>query len=166
MLQLADPRPQPQDTWFVVLGVDGNLEHRVYYQPEDGFLPGNRAEIVERNAGADRWLFQEPANPDSFRYADLLLTGEINYGGVTYTAKGSTLYGEATLAPAPSGLESPLFASVTEYAATTECDNPEILVMELGGVDPDDATPSDEGGLIRVLLGSRIEPNDFDVLPR
>lgn len=165
ILHMVDPRPTKQDTWFVTLAVDNKLDTRVYFQPDDAFVPGTRKEIVQRDNGADAWLFQEPPDLHNYRYTDLLFTTQITYGGVAYVAKGPTLWGNSTVRPAQTGLPETILAGVTEYVAQGEAENPELMILELGGVNPDDPSGSDEGGLLRLLLGAPVAANDYEVLP-
>lgn len=158
-----------QDLWLMAKIVDHEVELRTYFElPEDQFMPGNRRDMVERDA---LWLFQQPEDPDDFDYNDLEFTTEIpgpeedGQPSVIFQLKGQgVLHGNLTSAPAqqPGGRT---FISIAEYRANAACANPELLLLETGGVSLDEDIPdSEEGGLITLWQGAPLAPEEVDVL--
>lgn len=154
--------------WFMVKIVDEELDFRVYYQPE-GFEPGSRADLVERGLG---WLFEPPEDEDDF------VPGELEYARypnvppvdeeeedsdeVSYVAKPpGPLYARCKNYPGSSS--DPGFITVVEYSSEEDCSDPEMLVLEEGGLD-EDGDPSPHGGWVTILLGTPLESNEVDVL--
>ncbi len=159
-----------QELWLMVKLVDEHLDLRIYYQlPDDEFKPGNRREMIDCGM---RWLFQQPANPDHFRYQELAYTaviegpGEAGQPPVQFDMKDQgELHGTmlSTSAQNPNGERC--FVTLVEYQANRNCENPELLILEIGGVSPGGNAPdSDDGGLIVLLQGAPIAADEIKVL--
>jgi hypothetical protein len=145
--------------------VDSSVDLRTYYVPDE-FHHGNRRDILDRG---DLWLFQQPSDVNNYAPSDLEFTTEISYNGevsgqqmeIEYSEKGQgALYGEMTTKPAQSGFEHGIFAAIVEYQAEQSCDNPELLLLELGGEN------DQSGGLITLMLGSPISQSDVTVIAK
>ncbi len=163
LLKLDD---EEQDVYLAVKIVDNDFSLLIYFEPVE-FPPGNRRDIVERG---DTWIFQEPDNPDDFEYDELEFVSEIIWNvdveeegevverEITYRIKGQgVLYGSSTHDPTQAGLVR-IMAAVVEYTADKDCANPELMLLELGGEH------GEEGGLISMLVGCRINKTEVDVL--
>ena len=84
--------------------------------------------------------------------------GELVETELPYDIKGQgVLYGHCTHVPVQTGAEQ-LIASVVEYHTEKNCENPEAMLIEIGGLW------DDEGGLITMLLGCSINQSEVDVL--
>lgn len=151
-----------QDLWLMVKIVDKEMSLRVYYEPPE-FESGNREDMIEKE---EFWLFKEPEDPDNFEFNDLSYADKIEQTIKTsegeqeliYNQKAQgVIYGACTCRPLKSGMEES-FATLVEYTADQECENPELLIFELG---PED---SKEGGHIRMMLGAELNFSDIDVL--
>ena len=146
--------------------VDQHLNLLVYFEPSE-FMPGNRRDMLDRG---DTWLFEEPENTDEFEFDELQFVREIEWN-VQVDEDGETvdrdihyrmkqqgiLYGHCTHDPVQAGIRR-ILAAVIEYATADEYENPELILLELGGEN------SSEGGLITMLVGNRINMDEVDVL--
>jgi hypothetical protein len=151
-----------QHLWFVAKVVDDKLSLLVYEQVKD-LPPGSRKDFIDRG---DLWVFQKPENPDQIVYNRLRYTVDMTRfvqtpsgeKQIVYTQKPQgELQGRCSEQPAPSGMTQPLLATVVEYTTDTKCDNPELLLLELGG-------DGDEGGNITLMEGGPINPAEVTVL--
>ncbi len=151
-----------QQIWLMAKIVDQHVGLLVYYEPDE-FKPADRTDLVARG---DYWLFQEPSDPNDFFANELNYSREIVWGidvdgkerDVQYQMKGQrVLYGICTHNPAMVGLEGAMMA-VVEYQTHDDDENPELLVLELGGED------NDRGGLISVMFGNTINFSEVEVL--
>ena len=155
-----------QEIYIVVKIVDRDLNLFVYFEPNE-FQPGNRRDTIERG---DTWLFEEPDDVDDFRFDDLKFVREIVWtieiednGGVqdkdvSYRMKGQgVLYGTCTHDPAQADLER-MMAAIIEYSSESDYENPELMLLELGGERGED------GGLISLMIGCSINKSEVDVL--
>ena len=151
-----------QDLWLMVKIVDKEMSLRIYYEPPE-FESGNRKDMIGRE---EYWLFDEPEDPDNFEFNDLRYAGDIEQtmqtpeGEQEFVFRQKTqgeMYGTCTCRPLKSGMEE-TFATLVEYAVDQECENPELLILELGDKD------SKVGGYIRLMLGSEVNFSEVDVL--
>jgi hypothetical protein len=157
--------PGGEETWYLALKeVDDAFDLRLMFVPPD-FTPGSRADLL---AAGCRWLFQAPPDENNFRPGELEYTETIEQTVegrvVVYRRKPQgLLFGAMTEEPKPSGLEEPQFVAVLEYRAEGETENPELLVLEIGGVRADDrpGTP-DEGGFVVLLQGTNVSTSDVE----
>ncbi|MCK5804687.1 MAG: hypothetical protein KAI66_17750 [Lentisphaeria bacterium] len=158
--------------WLMVKVVGSMLDLRLYFEQPDVFPAGSRADILRRE---DYWLFEEPEDPDDFEASDLEFALEIPWEleeegeefEVVYGLKPQgVLYGEAREEPQPEGMPEAFFAAVAEYQTPDECENPEILVLELGGVELDTEEVLPQGGFVQLLFGCPIAASDIDILPK
>ena len=153
--------PEPYGNLFLLAKiVDQELDVRVYSEPDD-YKAGSRRDLIDAE---QYWLFKEPVDenfvPSDLEFSDVIdqkIDGEM----VKYEIKGGTLYGEYT--EQPDGVE-PEFAAITEWLANTECQNPEIICFELGGLD-EDGDPVADGGFVMFLQGANIGVNDIEIMP-
>ena len=148
--------------------VDEEMDLRIYYQPDD-IESGSRQDQID---GGNAWLFDMPPEDEEFAPFELDMIPMFNQevddvGQVQFAIKGGTLHGELRTYPIPGGVPQPQFVSITEYAAEAEhyarVENPELVVLEIGGLD-EDGDPFHEGGLVRVLQGANINPNDLSLM--
>lgn len=153
-----------ENQYLLVKIVDEEMDLRVYREPEDfgpDFAPGDRADQFK----AERyWLFQQPDNPDDFRYLELRYTHDINVGckggEIRFTQKlQGELEGEAVDNPLKTGVEYPLLSSIVEYGTVGQSPYTELLILENGSAE------CDTGGLIRLYVGNPINPKEAAVLP-
>ncbi len=151
--------------WFMVKIVGQEMDLRVYYRP-DGFDPGSRAELVENGFV---WLFEPPEDEDDF------VPGDLEYAKypdvppvddeeekVNYVAKQpGPLF--ARYKSYPGSSSDPSFITVVEYSSEEDCNDPEMLVLEEGGLD-EDGDPAPHGGWVTILLGTPLDFNEVDAL--
>ncbi len=161
-----------QELWLMAKMVDGATDLRVYYAlPDDSFHPGNRRDLIERG---DTWLFQQPADPQHFTYDALeytyAITGPSEDGKppVTFALKEQgVLNGAMTAEPPEPGIVNPIFVTLAEYQAPDGAtDNPELLLLEIGGVDIDGNGDNPYGGLITLWQGAAMDENEIEVLKK
>ncbi|MDP8239519.1 MAG: hypothetical protein P9X24_10555 [Candidatus Hatepunaea meridiana] len=157
---------EDQEIWLVVKIVDQNVGIFVYYEPDE-FAAGNRRDVIERG---DLWLFNEPDDVDNFRFDELKFVreilwtvdieddGDVKEKEILYQLKGQgVLYGSCRHDPIQPGLER-IMATVIEYDTSEDYENPELMILELGG------EKGDEGGLISLMVGSNINMSEVEVL--
>jgi hypothetical protein len=171
-------------TWYLLVKVvDEAFDLRVLFVPAD-FQPGSRAELLD--AGA-RWLFKPPADENNFRPGELEWTEEIDQtldDGQTllYRQKPQgLLFGTLVEEPKPSGLKEPQFVSILEYQANRDCENPELVLLEIGGVELADYSQvhseaearaaqwaaeraSAGGGYVLLLQGANASTQDLELM--
>lgn len=137
--------------------VDDQIDIRVYQEVQD-FLKGNRKDRIDQG---DFWLFQEPADPDNFRYLELkysaVLVQNLGNANLEFVQKMPEMDGICTEDPKPSGQDFELLATIAEYSASSKCDNPERMILEIGSAE------NEEGGLIVLLEGRNIAPSEVTV---
>ena len=159
-----------QELWLMAKLVDENIDLRVYYQvPDNEFKTGNRRAMIDNGM---LWLFQQPADPEHFRYTDLRYTMEIQgpsepgQPSLLYEMKDQgELYGTMVTVNAKNPIGERCFVTLAEYGANRDCENPELLLLEMGGVSPETTVPdSEEGGLIVMLMGTPLNENEIEVL--
>ena len=148
-----------ESIWIMVKSVEQEIDLRVYFEHPQ-FEPGNRKDMIDQE---NFWLFLEPDNPSDFQFDDLKFTDRIeietdNDRSLMYRQKGTEeMHCKCDLLPLPSGSKTSV-ATLVEYQAERTCDNPELLLFELGGQGGSD------GGLIRLMLGCNLRPTEIDVL--
>jgi len=145
--------------WLMVKIVEQEIELRVYFEHPE-FEPGNRKDMMDQE---NLWLFMEPDNPANFQYNDLKFTDHMeiesdNDEVLIYGQKGfKEMHCSCELLPVPSKINNQI-ATIVEYQAKQKCDNPELLLLEMGGQD------SSDGGLIRLMIGCNLRPTEIDIL--
>jgi hypothetical protein len=163
MLQLQGSRSEFQDQhlWFVAKVVGDKLSLLVY-EPVKDLAPGNRKDYIDRGL---LWAFQKPDDPDPIVYTRLRYTMDILRdvdapGGriqVRYVQKAQgELQGTCVAEAVVGGATAPLVATVVEYVTDQECDNPELMLVEIGSDGP-------EGGSITLMEGGPIPMAEVDV---
>jgi hypothetical protein len=152
-----------QVRFLFVKVVDQNFDVRLYNQV-GWFEPAARAEVIKRN---DCFLFAAPADPSNFITSHLEMAESFPLGidgkDVSFDKKNATLYGEATLLPAQSGINKE-FTQITEYLATEPIADNELLVLEFGGLDIR-GRKMPQGGLIVFFEGYTVKPEEILILP-
>jgi len=167
--QLFRLREIQQDLWLLAKIVDQFVDLRIYFQlPDEEFKPGNRKDMVDRG---NLWLFQQPANPEHFAYSELEYTTEIQGPSepgqppVCYQMKDQGVMAGTMTTFSGNAPAGKMFTMLAEYQATGDCENPELLLLEMGGIDPNAPDNCDDlGGLIILLQGSPITENEIEVL--
>ena len=156
-----------ESLWLMVRTVGDELEVRVYFEDEEAFESGTRAEQVERE---EFWLFRQPEDEDDWEPADLEFTSRISWdfedgkGTAVFSQKPQgQLYGSFEVMGEDIG---PLPASVIEYYSPDAVDNNEIVIIETGGVDPKTVEMVPEGGFVRVMFGCVLDPDEIEVEPQ
>lgn len=150
---------QQEPLWLTAKLVDAHVELGVYYEP---LAVGNRRDMIEQG---HNYLFEEPADPEHYVPAKLNYTYQIPWnddaaGEIIFEKQHDPIFGTLRINDA----DTPVFASMTSYAATTEYQNPEILLLEFGGVSLDaKGADSPDGGLITLLLGTSVPSGDVEV---
>ena len=153
-----------QTIWLLLKIVDGLMDVRAYYTPDDEYTPVNRLDLIS-NGG--EWFF-DMTNP-AIPVQDAMFAPQIGYAerhsdgrpdfNLDYVRKSSgTLTAEMYITPEPSGMDQPIMTLITEYNSNQECDNPELMILEVGD--------NDAGGLVELYLGAPLGETDFDVLKR
>jgi hypothetical protein len=140
-----------QELFLMAKFVDIEVEFRVYL-PQEDFRPGTRKELLE--SGED-WMFERArkGTPPS----DMDFANAIARGGIDFTMKEQgVLYANLFNNPAQSGIPQPQFAVIVEYFANGDCDNPEMVAIELGGVG------SSQGGEVSLYSGCVIREEEIE----
>jgi len=161
LFTLADSE---QTTFLMAKIVDGLVDLSLYFEPPD-LQAGTRPEFLDRGM---HWLFQAPANPDSFQPSDLRYTQTIRQevpvasGGapveLIYMLKTQgELQCNYSETPARAGLEKPLLATVVEYRTSQATENPEFLILETG-------EQRSQNSFVRFFLGCPVRSTEVDVL--
>jgi len=154
------------EVWFMVKIADRQIDLRIYFEVPE-FPAGNRADLI---ADQMLWLFEEPG-PDwhdqynELRFTDIITIDQAPDGQgrpaqTCYRQKPfGAQYGGCTEMPKGPGVDvSP--ATLVEYLSAEPTDNPELLILELGGED------DPNGGYIRMMLGCAIDPSDLKVFKK
>ncbi len=153
------------EVWFMVKIAGSEVDLRIYFEVPE-FQAGNRADMIENEI---YWLFEDPG-PDwqstynGLRFADAITMdqGESDRSSVSihYLPKlFGVLYAACNELPRLPDIET-YPAVVVEYQTTDATDNPEMLVLELGGAD------DPKGGFIMMMLGSPVSPSDVKVFKK
>jgi hypothetical protein len=122
---------------------------------------GDRKRLIDEG---NHPLFRQPEN-DNFAPADLVWAESMSLNStdgkpLVYNLH-RRLYGEVVELPQPSGLDRSVYAEITEFKAIEINDNPEVMFIELGGIDyKGDLVPT--GGFVIPLEGSPINNDDVD----
>lgn len=171
--------------WYLVVKiVDDSFDLRVMFVP-DGVPSGSRHDLLE---AGHTWLFMPPEDEFNFEAGDLQFTEaidqQIDGQDVVYHQKHQgVLFAEYDEDPRLPNVTYPQFATVLEYRTDAGIDNPEILVLELGGVKPSDRRFADSydeaqqanwraeqssrhGGFITMYNGTNVGLNDVELMPR
>ena len=145
--------------WMSVKMVEQEMDLRVYFEHPQ-FTSGNRKDMIDQGYF---WLFKTPDNPDNFVYNDLNFASRIDIEAensqvhVYNQKKFQEMHYYCTPDPVQKE-DSTLMATLVEYQARALCDNPELLIFELGG------SYGQEGGLIRLMPGCSIGTTEIDIL--
>ena len=140
--------------------VDEDVDVRIFN--EIGWLGiGDRGRLLTEG---NNTLFQAPQS-DTWVPADLDWTESFTFNvegkDVAFNRK-FTSYGEATELPKQSGIDVS-FASVVEYNSVIPVGNPEIVILELGGIDADgNKVPT--GGLVIPLEGYCVDNSEVETV--
>lgn len=151
------------EIWLMAKIVGDAVDLRLYFEVPE-FPPGNRADMLDQDM---YWLFEDPG-PDwqdcyeVLQFAQAITVdqepGEAGTPTSTcYRQKPwGTLYGQCRETPA-SPLGEPYAAAIIEYQTEDPSDNPELLILELGGEQ------ETKGGYITMMLGCPAEPSELRV---
>jgi hypothetical protein len=154
------------EIWFMVKIVGREVDHRIYFEVPE-FTPGNRADMIAREM---YWLFEDPGPDWQEAYNDLKYSGIINIdtdpggqGQATKTTYQQKPFGEmhsrcSELPKQPASDE--YLATLVEYSSADGTDNPELLILELGGEE------AQEGGYIMMMLGCAASTADLRVFKK
>ncbi|GAB6904581.1 hypothetical protein DESC_740051 [Desulfosarcina cetonica] len=154
------------DVWLMVKIAGQAVDLRIYFEVPE-FPAGNRADLI---AAEMYWLFEDPGPDWQAKYNDLKFTDRIdidqgpgNQGPATQTRYHvkpfGAQYGTCTELPSEPGA-APSLATIVEYLTADPTDNPELLILELGGEgDP-------HGGYIQMMLGCSMAPSDVRVFKK
>jgi hypothetical protein len=154
------------EAWFMVKIVGQEVDLRIYFEVTE-FVTGNRADMI---ANEMHWLFEDPGSDWQSTYNDLQFSNIINMDQnagenkpatrIVYQQKPfGTMFARCIEEPQEAGLEDYL-ADIVEYSTADETDNPELLILELGGED------SQEGGYIMMMLGCGVSASDLRVFKK
>jgi hypothetical protein len=154
------------EVWLMVKIVGQEVDLRIYFEVPE-FVTGNRADMI---ANQMYWLFEDPGPNWQSTYHDLRYINIINIdqaapggGPATKTSYQQKPFGElyARCSEQPKPPESDEYlATVVEYSATDKTDNPEMLILELGGED------GQQGGYIMMMLGCSVNAADVRVFKK
>jgi hypothetical protein len=151
-----------QTLWLLLKIVDDAMDVRAYYTPDEDYTPTQRMDLINQGV---TFLF-DTTDP-SIPVCDAMFAPRVAYteysedgssSEIVYARKNSTLTAEMEIDPPPEGVPQPVMTLVTEYLAEEECQNPELLILEVG----DD----EQGGMVYLYLGATLGENDFDVMKR
>ncbi|MCC7340322.1 MAG: hypothetical protein IT170_04485 [Bryobacterales bacterium] len=143
------------------------LSAGVYFEA-DGFAPGNREDLLNREL---YWVFAEPPDTSNYKLIDLEFAPQLNFNvevdGAAREAEFAKIgnlefQGKATADPSMSNVSfaksTEMIGTVAEYRTAMRVPNPKVIFFETGAPNP-------KGGLIRMLQGSDISVGDIEVLP-
>ncbi len=156
---LDDPE---QSVNLLVKIVDNAVDLYLYF-PVPGLDPGSRTDFLDRGM---QWLFQEPADPNNFTPEELRYTMSLRQtiqNGNSQTEVIYNLKGQGELqckyreTPPRSGMSQDLLATVVEYRADQQVENPEFLIMEVG-------EQRSNRSYVQFYLGCPIKFSEVDVL--
>jgi len=141
---------------IMVKSVDNETDIRVYYALP-GIEPGCRSDMI--NDGFD-WIFdrdcQEGCENQLNFTNDIVNTIEDDNGDVeqiTFLQKRQgELFGKAQV----TGFDQQLLVTVVEYSTDYDCENPEMLIYEIGEPDSD--------GMIYMMEGCNIHPTEVSLI--
>lgn len=154
------------EAWFMVKIVGQEVDLRIYFEVTE-FMTGNRADMI---ANEMHWLFEDPGPDWQSTYNDLQFSNIINMDQNAGENKPATrtvyqqkpfgiMYARCIEEPQSAELEDYL-ADIVEYSTADATDNPELLILELGGED------SQEGGYIMMMLGCGVSTSDVRVFKK
>ena len=154
------------EVWLMVKIAGQEVDLRIYFEVPE-FPAGNRADLIAEEM---YWLFEDPGPDWHAQYNDLKFTDTIDIdqnpgdqGAPTQTRYHQkpfgTQYGGCSELPKGPG-EDVFPAAVVEYLTADPTDNPELLILELGGED------DPNGGYIQMMLGCPVDPSDVKVFKK
>ena len=161
---LGGQPPHQPPLVLVVKIVDSFVDHRIYWLPDD--VPtGSRIDLLDADC---HWLFEEPDDPEQFDVADLRFAAQViqhndDLGEVHFVAKGSEIHGEHRELEPSSTIAQP--ATIVEWLAETDVEHPELMALEVGGLDRfGQRLP--EGGYVILMQGKSVPSADVKLLIR
>ncbi len=154
----------PTSLILLIKIVDDQMDRRIYWAPDD-VDPGSRSDLIENGC---EWLFEEPDNRCEFIPSELSFTKQIvqhveQYGEVCYAIKGAEVHGEHREVCLVDSRPQP--ATIVEWIAQTDIENPELLVLEVGGLDENGECLT-EGGYVVFLQGASVDGTDIQLLSK
>jgi hypothetical protein len=154
--------------------VGEEMDIRIYFQIPEVPL-GNRKDLVCKLENC--WMFKPPADPDNFNpetfdfdtlelvdWASLQMDVDGNKQDVVYNKKATrTLIGR--FHDTEESSSSDCLAAITEYQAESKVDNPELVIIEIGGsLDGEkEEGRQNEGGFMSILLGSNLSLSAIEI---
>ena len=153
--------------WYLIVNdIEGDIKLKIYYQPED-FTCGNRDDVIKNEFFE---LFEQPEEED-YVASDLIFATDITLDDIEYKTFYGVMYGSST----EDGEED--FATVVELSTETECEDTDLLIIELCNVeveeqlDDDGYTEADpivdidsSDSFVMYLKGCSVEMNDVEIL--
>jgi len=137
MLTLDDGDPQG-DYIYMLAVISGKTVETFILREPPKFESGNREDMMD----GKKWIFARPEDLDNFDPDDPEQVNALNFTteipseeisgtkGITYTQIFDESYGECT----EDGSDEKMVATVAQYRADEDCDNPELFVVEIGAV--------------------------------
>jgi hypothetical protein len=153
-----------QAAFLLVKMVDDLVDLTLYFEPP-GLSGGERTDLLARGM---HWLFQAPADPNSFDPSELRYTTSLmqTVPGAADAPPLELLYalkpqGELQChyseSPARAGLPAQMLATLVEYRCEQPAENPEFLILEVG-------EERSRRSFLRFFLGCPIRLSEVDVL--
>jgi len=152
--------------WYlVVLNTGGEISLKIYYQPDD-FIFGNRKDMLENECF---YLFEAPEDEDNVIPEDLIFSTKIEDEEIEYKSFYGVMYGTSV----EEGKED--FATVVELSTKEDCEDTDLLIIELCNVaienqpeEYEDSEPivdiDSSNSFIMYLKGCSVEMNDVEIL--
>lgn len=155
--------------WYLIVhNVEGEIKLKIYYQPDD-FVFGNREDLLENECF---YLFDAPEDEENVVAEDLVFTTHWEEDATIYKSLLGVTYGTSTEAG-----EKDDFVTVVQMATEIECDDTDLLIIELCNVEVKEQLDNDgytEGepivdidssnSWVMFLRGCSVEMNDVEVL--
>lgn len=134
--------------------VDQEIDVRIYNEIS-WIGTGDRRRLLDNGFHI---LFQSPKDSNNFNPCDLEWTESFSFvdnGKDVWFNKKANFHGETEDRPKLTGIDVSI-ATVTEYAAVEQATYPEVIILELGGIDiTGDLVPN--GGIVIPLEGNCID---------
>ena len=147
---------QKESVYICEKTVENESSLRLYF-PINEFNGLNQGETrKEAIRDGARFLFKPPSNPNKFRCCDLEFSDYIDNGETKFEIKFPILHGEVQ----EDGGNK--FCSVGEYLTKDDIEHPELLLLEVGGLD-DEGNQLEEGGSLALWHGYCIDTKDLEI---
>lgn len=154
--------------WYLtVWNVEGEIKLKIYYQPDD-FICGNRLDLLKRECF---YMFEAPEDEENVIAEDLVFTSTWDEDDIVYNSLHGVVYGTSV----EDGKED--FATVVSMTTEEECEDTDVLIIELCNVDVEEQVDNDgyadgepevhinsTDSWVMLLKGCSVEMNDVEVL--